>query len=372
MLEKGKISIRQFTIAVILYIVGSAILIVPAILASKAKQDAWIAAIMAVCISLLVIPLYNALGKRFPNMTLAEYSEVIMGRWLGKAIFLSFLTFPFFIATLTLRNIGDFLTTQIMRETPIQAIHIIVMAIVVMSVKLGLETLARAGELFFPWIMLLVIVMVLLVTPQIKVTNLQPVLEEGFLPLVKAAIPFISFPFLGSIIFLMISPSVNRPMKAGKALFSGVLLGGILLTAMTVLAIVVIGPGGTARESFPSYEIARRISIGGFLERIEVVMAVIWFLTIFFRLTVLLYVLVLGVAQTFRFREYQFLAIPLGVVTILFSIFEIPNNTYLITFNQTVWPLYAPTFGLLLPLLLYIVAVLRNASSSVSNDTQMK
>lgn len=109
MLESGKISGRQFSIIVMLYLIGSAILIIPSILAAEAKQDAWIAALLTIGIALLFIPVYISLGTRFPNKTFAEYIEVIFGKWLGKAVSLFFfILFPLLIAALTLRNIRDF------------------------------------------------------------------------------------------------------------------------------------------------------------------------------------------------------------------------------------------------------------------------
>jgi len=363
MLEKGKIAARQFAILATLYIVGSAILLFPTMLASKAKQDAWLSAIVAVCIGLLAVSLYVALGKRFPNKTFAEYSELIVGKWLGKAATLSFLLFAVFIATVSLRNIGAFLTDQILTETPIEVIYIMVMAVVAMGVRLGLETFSRAAELFFPWITMLFITLVLLAVPQMKMVHLQPVLEWGGLPILQAAIPSIHFPFVESAVLLMIYPFVNKSRKSGKAFLTGVLLGGIMLTVITLLCIAVLGPVLTAENRYPSYIIAKTINIGNFLQRIEAIMAIIWFLTIYFKLCVLLYAMSLGISQTFRCREYRFLTIPLAGVIIPFTIIEIPNSTYLLQFNQTIMPFYTFTFGLLLPLLLYAVALVRRKKS---------
>lgn len=365
MLEKGKINIRQFTILVTLYLVGSAILIVPSLLASKAKQDAWIAGIAAICLSMLIVPLYITLGKRFPNKTIAEYSEMILGRWLGKAAFALFLLYVFVSAVLTLRNIGDFMTSQIIQATPIQAVHILFMFVVVMGVRLGLEPLARAAELFFPWTVLLIIALVVMLAPQMKAVNVQPVLEGGFFPVLKAIVSFATFPFLGSVTFLMIVPMANRVEKVGEAFFAGVLLGGVILTVIAVVGIAVMGVDQASRHSFPSYEIARRISIGDFLERIEAIMAVIWFVTIYFRLSIMHYVLSLGIAQTLRLRDHRVLAIPLGFIIIVFSIISVPNSVYLSTFNKITLPLFIFSLALLLPLLLLIVAVIRKVRSGV-------
>ncbi|WP_312029536.1 GerAB/ArcD/ProY family transporter [Paenibacillus sedimenti] len=70
---------RQFTIIVTLFTVGSAILITPSALAIEAKQNAWIAAILGVCTGLLTVYLYRALTKQFPNQTLVEMCEAVFG-----------------------------------------------------------------------------------------------------------------------------------------------------------------------------------------------------------------------------------------------------------------------------------------------------
>lgn len=360
MLEKGRISGRQFTILVMLYLIGSAILIIPSILASEAKQDAWIAALLTVGVALFIMPLYVALGSRFPNMTFAEYTEEILGKWLGKTVTLLFLiAFPFFTASLTLRNIGDFVTTQIMPETPIQAIHIIFLGIIIMGVRLGLEPLARAAELFFPGVILLFLLLIAFTAPQMKLENIQPVLEEGIKPVLRAAVPFISFPFVEPVIFLMLFPYVNRTKQTGKALFTGILLGGIFLFVVTALTILVIGVDQATRQNFPSYVLTKEIRVGQFLERIEAIMAVIWFITIFFRMCIFLYVVALGIAQALNLKDYRFLTFPLGMILTVLSIVGIPSSTYLLEFNQKIWPIYAATFGLFLPLLLLGTAIFR-------------
>ncbi|WP_051005515.1 GerAB/ArcD/ProY family transporter [Paenisporosarcina sp. TG-14] len=100
MIEKVKISQYQFAILVMMFTVGSSILIIPAGLAKEAKEDAWIAALLGIGVGVVLVFLYSALGNRFPDMNLAEYSEVILGKWLGKLV--SILYFSFFSSLLHL------------------------------------------------------------------------------------------------------------------------------------------------------------------------------------------------------------------------------------------------------------------------------
>jgi len=275
MLDNGKISSRQFSVLVALYIIGSAILNIPALLAISAKHDAWIAAIVAMTVGLLVLPLYIHLGNRFSHVTFTWYTEKVMGKWLGRMIaLLFFVSFPFLIAILSLRNLGDFMTTQILQDTPIQAIHIIFMIVIIMGVRLGLEPFARAVEIFFPLVIVILLILVVLISPQVKFENVQPLLEEGFKPVLKSALTFIAYPLLEPIILIILFPFIKRTERNGMALFIGTFIGGIVLVVITTLTILVLG-SNTANIAFPSYTLAKRISIGHFLERIEVIMAVI-------------------------------------------------------------------------------------------------
>ena len=109
MLDKEKISQRQFTVLVMMFIIGSSILISPSGLALEAKHDAWIAVIFSVAIGLSLVFLYVSLSNRYSNMTLAQYSELIIGKWAGKFLSLLYFFYFFILSALVLRNLGDFL-----------------------------------------------------------------------------------------------------------------------------------------------------------------------------------------------------------------------------------------------------------------------
>ncbi|NCT36478.1 GerAB/ArcD/ProY family transporter [Bacillus sp. EB93] len=80
MLEKGKIGSRQLMILVILYTLGDSILVIPSIVASEAEQDAWISGMISVAIApLLIVLIYEALRKCYPDLTLVEYSQKFWG-----------------------------------------------------------------------------------------------------------------------------------------------------------------------------------------------------------------------------------------------------------------------------------------------------
>ncbi|CAM4320397.1 spore germination protein [Paenibacillus alkaliterrae] len=359
MLEDGKIGVRQFTVLVTIFTIGSSILVAPAGLASEAKQDAWIAAILGVGVSMVFVWLYNTLGTRFPDMTLAEYSEHILGKWAGKIVSLLFVSYFFILAALLLREIGDFMTTQIMPETPIQSIHIIFIGVVLMGTRLGLEPLTRASEIFFPWIIGLLFFLVMALTTEIDFQRMEPILGEGIKPIMRGAFPFLGLPFLELVVFLMIFPYVNKTKEAAKALFVGTLIGGIVIIVITMLTIIVLGSDLAARQIYPSFVLSKKVNIANFLQRVENIMAGIWFLTIYFKLTICFYASALGLAQTLKLRDYRVVTFPLGMILVVLSLVASPNIVYFLTFVKEIWTPYSLTYGLLLPLILLGVAAIR-------------
>lgn len=374
MVTETKISVRQFGMLVTLFSIGTPILIIPAGLAGLAKQDAWLAAVLGVGLGLLITGLYCALGSRFPTKSLVEMNELILGKWIGKTISITFVFFNLVTAAELLYFVGNFMTTQIMPETPIQSINIIFACVVLMGVRLGIETLARSAEMLFPLFFVLFLILAIFVSPQIKWENIQPVLETDMNVLFKAVIFFTSVFSFSPVALLMIFPaSVDRLKEARKAFLSGAFIGGVVLIIIITLAILVLGAETTARQMYPSYALAKKINVGNFLQRIEIVMAGMWFITIFFRVSCYFYASVIGLAQTLNLRDYRFLVLPLGILMIILSLIVHPNVVHSEEYNKHEWITYAATYGLLLPLLLLGVSAFRrkgNESQSQGLETR--
>ncbi|WP_152393273.1 GerAB/ArcD/ProY family transporter [Paenibacillus guangzhouensis] len=361
MQQDTQISAKQFMILVMLFTIGSAILFIPSGQADYAKQNAWISSIIGVIGGLCFIPLYIVVGNFFPHMNLMQLNEELLGKWVGKAVSLVFLFF-FFMAgpASVLYFVGNFMTTQVMPDTPDTSINILFTIVVIIGVYLGLETIARSAEVLIPWFALLFIVMVIFISPQIKWDAVKPILGNGIHPLLLPALSLISVCALPSVILLMIFPScIRNPIQARKAFYTGYLLGGCVITIIVVLCIFVLGPGVTSRNMYPSYTLVKQINVGDFLERIEAVMAIMWFISLYFRLALYCYAIVIGIAQVFNLKEHRSLILPIGLLLALYSLVVYPTTDYEIRWDTRTWIPYAITIGIFYPLLLLGMAVVR-------------
>ncbi|WP_243291596.1 endospore germination permease [Bacillus sp. FJAT-47783] len=358
MMDKIKISSHQFTILVSLFVIGDTILFLPSNVTVHGRQDAWISALFALFIGIICVSIYSYIGTQFNNQTLIEIVESAFGKVIGKGIGV-ILVFYFFIdCTVVLWQVGDFMSSQILIETPIQFELMIFLSIVIYAIRLGVETFARTTEILFPIVLILLILLFFFLLPQIDVMKIQPVFESGVKGVLSGSVPLIGY-YFETIILLMIFPYVNSPKSGTYSYIIGMGIGSILLFMVILLSLLVLGVDITERNIFPSYLLSKKISIGQFLERIEVIMATIWILTLFVKLTICFYATSLGISQLLKLKDYKALLIPLAIITIISSLASVPNVSYFNQFVLSTWWVYTSTFGLFLPIVLLIMARIR-------------
>ncbi len=359
LLEAGKIDSKQAIFLLINVVLSTAVLFVPALTAHHGKQDAWISSILAVLGGLVIIKLIVALGLRFPEMNLFQYSEVIMGRLLGKAVTLLYLWWFLIICAGVLREFGSFLVAVFMPDTPIIVFIIVLTIIVAYTIYSGLEVFSRVNQHFIPMILFSLIVLLILATPEMKFTRLLPLLETSTVDIVKGAISPLAW-FGELAVFLVFIPYLNKPQEAPRIAYTAIFISGIFFLFIVLGILAIFGPALTARWIFPTLNGARMIHLANFLERPEAVIMVIWVTGVFIKVCLFYYALVLGSAHLLGLKDFRPMVLPIGVVIISCSILFFRSIIDLAHFLGQVWPPFSLSiYSLALPLILLVVSLVR-------------
>ena len=359
MMQDVKINSYQFLVLVIFFTIGTSLLTVPSVLAADAKQDAWIAAIIGTAIGLLVIWLFITIALWFPHLTIIQLNEKVFGKWIGKAFSVLFVLTTFLYTSELLFYCGTFLNIHSLPSTPMVVLNILMAGVVVMGVRLGLETIARSAEILIVVFFVLIFILVVFISPEIKFENLQPVFEVGTKKIVQSSFFYFVVSSVNSVVFLMIFPSINKMRQGKKSFLLGNLIGGIIIIIITFLTVTVLGPENTARQSYPSYELAKRINVGDFVQRIEALMAALWIIALYFKTVLYFYASVLGMAQILNLKDYRPLTLPLGMIAVVLSLVIYPNVIYQQYWDSTTGNTLSLSYGLFLPLLLVVIYGLR-------------
>jgi len=366
MTNKDTLSVRTFTILVIFFMIGTSILITPAGLSLVAKQDAWLAAIVGIGINVLTVLIYVNLGKRYGDKTLVEMCHLAFGKWIGNVFGLCFIAFFYLLASLMIGDLGFFLTTQTLPETPIEIILIIFVIIVIFAVRAGMIVYSRAVQIFFPILFCMLCLLILPIFPQINFTDYLPMLEYGFKPIVKAGFTFSGFQEM--IVLLMIYPYVTKSATRGRGFLWGTIIGGIVLIIITAGCIGVMGAAVTANQLFPAYVLAKNINIGHFLERIEGIMMFIWILSIVMKIVMTFDASLIGICQLFKLKDPKPYVIPMGLGLIALALLCYTNTIFINDFLAKNWTPFATIFIILVPALILGILMIRGLVKSKSQQ----
>lgn len=348
---------RSFFIMTTMFTIGTSILISPSGMASIAKQDAWMASIVGVALNVLCALLYVALGDRYPRQTFVQYSRSALGAWAGTAVGLLFVLFLILLCSLMLGDVGVFITSQIIEETPTEVVKILYMAVIIFGLRLGLKVFSLAAEMYFLLGMSLLVMLIVTLAYKYKFENLLPLMEFGIKPIIEGGINFSSLQEM--VVLLMIYPYVAGRRARKQGLVFGTLLGGFALIVITASSVLVMGASLTAAQFFPAYLLARHVTLGQFFERLEGMMMFIWILTMYVKITITFFAATVGVSQLFGIRDERPLMWPLAIFVIVLALVCYPNVLYVHNMLATVWPAFSYVFLAAFPGLLLLVGALR-------------
>lgn len=362
-----KISLRQFTLLLILFSIGTSVLISPSQLATTAMESGWIANLLSVILGLILLTFYMYIGRQQPNLNLFQHNEYAFGKWIGKILSLMVVTYSLIGACTVLWTVGNFIIVQIIPETPIAAIVIMFMGIVIYGTKLGLETIVKSVEIFFPWILMLLITIIMFSIPSMELKQLQPIFGAPLNKILGASLYESSISSLPLVLLLLLYPSfINTKSKGMKTILSGYLFAGMVVIGITVLSISVLGAQLVSHYNYPTYVMAERIEFIVLLDRLEAVIAISWILTIFFKLFLYFYVSLMGITETFKIRNYRSITIPLGIIVIGLSLIVYPDTSFAGKWNKETWVPLSIFVGFIYPLLLLVVSKIKTSLKSRS------
>ncbi|MNI40968.1 Spore germination protein YndE [compost metagenome] len=308
-------------------------------------------------INLIMVALYTAISRLYPGQSFYEILESVIGKWPGKLLTLVYLFFFLSLNGVLLGNLGFFISGEVMPETPPEVVQIIFMISAVISARKGLIILARMGELIFPWVLFLLLILILALIPQINWDYIKPVLEDGWMPVLQAGMQSAIFQEL--IVLMVFLPAVKQAEKGERALFWGTAVGDLVLTAIVLLSVLVLGIEQTENSTFPAYALAKTINIGNILQRVEGILITIWIMTYFIKMSVLYQSVLQGLRTMFKLKRQNHLVYPLAVLIIIIAWNTYINTVYVNDIIKNVWRNFSALYLIVVPAVLYGIALVR-------------
>ena len=345
---KERISSRQFTWLIVSVLVSTSSILIPGIIIFNANQNAWLALLLATAVVTVGIMLNLSLAKLFPRQAIFQYAQIILGPWFGKLISLFYGLTCLYMAAICLSVITQFIKLTILQETPLWPLVLGLSFLAVYSAWLGIEPLARANDLIFPFTILFFFIPFLMTISEGEAYRALPVYQLNIREILKGAFPGIAC--LAEVFFVLIlAPAINKPEELQSASIKGVLLAGLFMTVVTQTIVFVLGIYRASVYFFPVLRIAQEIIVLDVFEGFASILLSAWLLLNSIKMGVFIYCYAICTAEAVGRKNYR--AILLSALITIPLIALAPRN-----FAETtqVW-LELVTFKILIPIAFFIL-----------------
>ncbi|KRF44233.1 GerAB/ArcD/ProY family transporter [Paenibacillus sp. Soil787] len=314
-MNQEKIGFKQLFLMMLAFEIGSAVIFT---LGAEAKQDAWLAVLIGMVLGLILMSVFTKLSGFYPNDSLIQIIQKVSGRYIGYPLSITYIIYFTSQAARISRDFSDLMLSTILVGTPDIFILATFVAVIIYTLRGGIEVFGRMAEMVVPGVLLISISTWIIVYASgvVDLKQLTPVLGTGIKNVWKESFPTLtSLPFGELVAFTMIWPTLKDNTKLKKVGMTAVLAAGVLLSLNIVGMISVLGPQLYGMLNYPLLSTIRMASVADFLERIDAVVILLMVAGGFFKVGVYIYGAAVGTAHLFNLKSYHYVLIPIAAIT---------------------------------------------------------
>lgn len=342
---KEKISYSQFTFTIICYIQSFALL--TSFVFSVSGKDAWFSVLLGGVMAALLFLMQIYIVKQFPGKNLIQINICVFGNVLGRVISVFYLFYFFSLASLNTRDMGDFVHSSILTSTPTVATMILFLSVCAWAVIKGLKVIVRYSAAFTMIGFASFIITTIFIWTLIDWHNLLPALSTPPQKLLQGANLITTIPF-GTVIYQMLAGSVENGKHLTRSCMKGFVIGGLFLMAVIIRDTTILG-NMVKVLSIPSYAVMRLANFTDAFQGMDAIFASMLVMLEFFKVSLLYYIVVYGVAELFGLDSYKPLVYTFGTLIMVFARIVYPSMMEHSLAAQATTPLIWLLFELVLP-----------------------
>ncbi len=363
---KEQVNDKEAICILIIFTLGSTILTG---IAGEAENDKWFAGVIGLLIAMPMILIYARILHIFRGRDIFDILVLLFGQIGGRVIALFFFWYCFHLGALVTRNFGEFINVVALPETPMMVPMLAVGLLAVYAVVKGIEVIGRTSAYILPITLAILIMVQLLAIPEMSFSNLKPFLGTDTSTLLKSSFSSFSFPFAESVLFLGVFFTLKTKKSPYKVYFTGLSIAGALIIVITARNTLILGDVGNS-FFFPSYVAVSGISIGEFIQRIEVSVAFVLAVGSFIKISICLYVAVNILAKVFKLRDYRTIVLQTGLIMVFMGHILYKSTMDMQDWAIKIYPFYAFPFQVILPIVVWILSEVKKKKFSSQKDTQ--
>ena len=362
MKTKNRISYFQLSTLIILFNLGNSILICPEVY--FAGQNGWISDLLLIFMGSLSVIILIIIHKSNYKQNIVEIAGDLWSKEFKYILSIVYLIYSLHLGALSLRHISDFLSGVIMPNMSIVVFALVLTLAASYAIIMGIGTIAKLGQIVFPFVMSLFILLLLLSLPNYNYSNLFPVIFD-WKDILRGSYSIWSLPIGNLILFSFIIPYVKNNKKQKKdryfifSLFISLFISVIIIGLRSIGLILVLGGDLTKIFTYPTFSMVGVIELAQFFERLEAAFLFMWLGSTFITILICYWSAIENIRIMCKTKNYNLFIIPTGVIMVSLSQNLFKNYSEQYVFTLKTWPIYSTIFILIIPILLLMTKLIK-------------
>lgn len=355
--NNNKISSLQFSILIIYPILSLFSGIGLYSLFKSSSINSYISVAISFVLGFFILLMFLYIFDYNKTMTLPQKNIDLFGSVLGNIINYIINLLLILAGIIVVYSISNFIVSQFLAETPIYIILLLMGVVSIYSASKGIEVLSRVGLIFFIIVIVLTFISTFGLISHFDISNLKPILENGISSTIPGAVSLTLTNIIPIVIALIIPKSdIADDKNVNKYLIVAYSIGMLFIFLATILTTAALGAYLIKIYPHPEYMVLKKITLLGFIDKIENIVYVKWLLNNFISLCLVVYY----IARSITTKDKQ-IAVPAIVVIIIIVLSQIlfSNNTQFKWFVYNVYP-YCNLILLIIFVIISINIFIRN------------
>ncbi|OAA90058.1 GerAB/ArcD/ProY family transporter [Clostridium ljungdahlii] len=360
MQKKETISNNQFRDILICIMWPATINYASGILAREVGRDMWISGIIGV---LTIIPfalLIVYIGQSFPDKTIVQYAQNLLGRVLGKVLGIILTLYFFIMSSSSISMYVHHLTDFLLPQTPFLVVTTMHVLVIFYLVWKGPEVIGRTAVIAFGAGIIFYFLVLMASLGEIDINRIAPFFDSGVANVFKSTLRTDTFIGISQTLIAMILPIVHDQKKAFGSAASGLLIGGSFFIFYFIVELMVMGPHVVALMRVASMDFVRSIQITQYLHRFESFMVALWYWSIMTQAGILASCSLTAFMQTTGIKKRNpFIVIVFALTMIIVTFYLGHDRVLFLNLREHVWQYFSIPVDFGIPLLLFFVLVIK-------------
>lgn len=365
MRKKEEVTNLQIAFMIMLFEIGSTPLF---LVGGKAKQDSWLAMTVGAAAGFVLLLLLLWIQRRALRMDLIGMLKFHFGRIAGSVVGGLYCLYFAYESMRNVRDLGELTILTMLPNTPMSITMLIFVLSALYAIWKGAEVVFRMPEVLLPLVLSFYALLVLLLGLQgsLDFARLSPVMENGIMPVIKAALPdVVSFPFGQMIVFLMLWSLWEKPGVPVRNTITAYIAISLFLIFMNAVNIAVLGPTLAGLSHLPFLKVVRTLSTLNFIERLDILVAVQLFIGLLIKMMLFYFCAVKGISELTG-KPAKWWVFPAGALIYGASFLERDYSQHIAFGLGPSLKLIDPWFQIFIPLLLAVSILVRGRSKHTS------